>query len=85
MENEEFLEKINSTEKKLGNNKFQEQIEELKKQLVDYEHKTTQDKETNDNLQKNKVDLDSIRGSSLSSLSSVYKNLKKNALLIYIY
>lgn len=54
MDNEEFLENVNSTEKKLGNNKFQEQIKDLKKQLHDYEHKTTQDKETIDLLQ-NKI------------------------------
>lgn len=57
MENEQqdFVEKINSTEKKLGNNKFQEQIEKLKKEIEEYENKTKIDKETNDNLQK-KID-----------------------------
>lgn len=60
MENDEFLEKINSTEKKLGNNKFQEQIEELKKQIVDYENKATQDKKTNENLQ---IKIDELNNS----------------------
>uniref|UniRef100_A0A6C0DWF9 Uncharacterized protein n=1 Tax=viral metagenome TaxID=1070528 RepID=A0A6C0DWF9_9ZZZZ len=70
MENEEFLEKINSTEKKLGNNKFQEQIEELKKKLVDYDHKATQDKEINANLQKNINELN-------NTICQLHDNIKE--------
>lgn len=78
MENEEFLEKINSTEKKLGNNKFQEQIEELKKKVIDYEHKTTQDKETNVNLQKNINELNITIRQHLDNIQKLETQIANN-------
>jgi chromosome segregation ATPase len=75
---QDFVEKINSIEKKLGNNKFQEQIEELKKQITEHENKATIHQETKNSLEKTITQLNDTIHQHLDTITKLQTQIDNN-------